>query len=441
MCMGSVYRLTIRHRLVCTGSMRCITCVVNIVASFFRPVFHVNDSESRLRILHLVSATAQSQQSLMAQLTPVVTRFNRNFLQMEVVHFEPGATQSTALRQMGVPVHEIEWSRKRFSLGALPALLKIIRKVEPDIIHAWGHSAQVALYLLKRFMKSAPPVLWTMPNLPPVMPKSGFVDRKKLNLLKKAMAANPHIIYPTTAIAAQYRRIGFPDKNFSTIAVGVDVERYKPDEKLRHKLRNDLKLDSKAFVIGMHAAFMPENDYACFIKATAELIKYNPNVYVIVAGRGVQRGNSGLMGMLGGGTLASRTTLLGEWSDLSMFYNTCDVACSSALHDGNAMQLAVAMLCGVPCVGTGKGAQGEVLGVNGIAVEPGSPNGLTRGVTRVMEMPVDRREFVIKNARQHVLANYSIQGTVEKYMSLYMAMTQAYEAQIAKQANAIRKMA
>jgi len=411
------------------------------LARYCRHHFPVNDSDNRLRILHLVSATAQSQQSLMAQLTPVVTRFNKNFLQMEVVYFEPGATHSTALRQMGVPVHDIEWSRRRFSLGALPGLLKIIRDFEPDIIHAWGHSAQVSLHLLKRFIKSAAPIIWTMPNIPPVASKAGFLDRKKVAMLKKALAINPHVVYPTTAIAAQYRRLGFSDKNFSTIGVGVDVERYKPDEKLRQKLRNELKLDNKAFLVGMHAAFTPDNDYANFIRATAELIKYNPNVYVIVAGRGVQRGNSGLMGMLGGGTLASRTALLGEWSDLSTFYNACDVACSSALHDGNAMQMAVAMLCGVPCVGTGKGAQGEVLGLHGIAVEPGSPNGMTRGVTRVMEMPAERREFVTKNARQHALANYSVQGTVEKYMSLYMAMTQAYEASIAKQAKAIRKTA
>jgi glycosyltransferase involved in cell wall biosynthesis len=401
----------------------------------------VNDSDGHLRILHLVSATVATQQSLMAQLTPVVTRFNKNFLNMEVVYFQPGANQSMGLRQLGVPVHEIEWSRRRFSLSALPTLLKLIRQFEPDVIHAWGHTAQVTLHFLKRFLKSMPPVVWTMPNTPAFAPKAGFLDRKKLELLKKALLAQPHVVYPTSAIAAQYRRLGFSDKNFSTIAVGVDVERYKADEKLRAKLRIDLKMDNKAFVIGMFAPFMPDNDYASFIKATAELIKYNPNVYVIIAGRGVQRGNSGLMGLLGGGTLASRTTLLGEWSDLSMFYNACDVACSSSLHDGNAMSLAVAMLCGVPCVGTGKGAQGEVLGVHGIAVEPGSPNGMIRGVTRIMEMPADRRAFVTKNARQHVLENYSIQGTVEKYMSLYMSLSQVYEASMARQAKAIGKLA
>ena len=144
----------------------------------------------------------------MAQLTPVVTRFNRNFLQMEVVYFAPGLQQATVLRQMGVPVHEIEWSRQRFSPGALSALLKIIRKLEPDIIHAWGHSAQASLYLLKRFMKSMPPLMWTMANDPPIAPKAGFIDRKKMDLVKKALSMQPHVIYPTTAIAAWTSRQG-----------------------------------------------------------------------------------------------------------------------------------------------------------------------------------------------------------------------------------------
>lgn len=392
----------------------------------------MNDSDGRIRILHLVSATTHTQQALMVQLTPVATRFNRSFLQMEVVYFAPGTSQAATLRQLGVPVHEIEWARGRFSLTALPELLKRIRTFQPDVIHAWGHSAQLALHLLKRFIKPLPPVVWSMPNAAPLPAKQGFIDRKKLVMLKKAMLTQPHIVYPTTAVAAQYRRLGFPDKNFSTIAVGVDVERYKSDSATRKRMRDELKLDDKALVIGMHAPFVADNDYPSFVKATAELIKYNPNVYVIVAGRGAQRGNAGIMALLGGGTLATRTTLLGEWSDLSLFYNACDVACSSALNDSNAMSLAIAMLCGVPCVGTGKGAQGEVLNVHGIAIEPGSPNGLIRGITRIIEMSAERRAFVTKNARQHILSNYSIQGTVEKHMSLYLALTQAHEASTAR---------
>ena len=87
----------------------------------------------------------------------------------------------------------------------------------------------------------------------------------------------------------------------------------------------------------------------------------------MLAGHGVQKGNAPLMALVGGGTLGTRTHLLGEWSDVTSLFNACDVVCSSALNDGARMTLVMAMLCGVPCVATGMGAQGEVIGHHGVA--------------------------------------------------------------------------
>lgn len=383
--------------------------------------------DDRLKILHLVSATAHSQQTMVGQLTALVTRTDRTHVNMHVVHFTPGTAHAAVVRQAGVPVHELELSRKRFAATALSELQTQIRRGKPDVVHAWGHTAQLALRAIGTFGKALPPVLWTMPNVVPLTNDTGFIDRNKVAFVKRSARHAQRIVYPTAALAAQYRRLGFPDDNCAVIAAGVDVERYKPDANARQRMRNELKLNANDFIIGMNAPFVPESDFATFVKATAEIIKYNPNVYVVIAGRGAQRGNAGVMALLGGGTLASRTTLLGEWSDQSALYNACDVVCSSALNDSSAMVMAAAMLCGVPCVGTGKGAQGEVLSQHGIAVEPGSPNGLTRGITRIIEMPPEKRAFMTAQARQHVISNYSIQGAVEKYIGEYLELSNARE--------------
>jgi glycosyltransferase involved in cell wall biosynthesis len=400
----------------------------------------VNAADDRLKILHLVSATAHTQQTLVGQLTSLVTRTDRTHVTMQVVHFAPGTAHAAVLRQAGVPVHELELSRKRFAVTALSEVLKHIRNFAPDVIHAWGHTAQLATRILKPFAKRLPPVVWTMPNAPPLTDATGFIDRRKVLLLKQGAQLAQCIVYPTSALAAQYRRLGFPDRAFATIAAGVDIDRYKIDGVARQRLRKELKLEDNAFVIGMLAPFMPEYDYPSFVKATAEIIKYNPDVNVLIAGRGAQRGNAGVMALLGGGTLATRTTLLGEWSDLSALFNTCDVMCSSALNDSSAMTLATAMLCGVPCVGTGKGAQGEVLSQHGIAIEPGSPNGLIRGITRVIELTPEKRAFMTQNARQHIVNNYSIQGSIEKYLGVYLDLTQAREAKSRSSARAAKKL-
>lgn len=388
-----------------------------------------------IKVLHLVSATHQSATStqvspLSAQLTPLLARIDREHFEMQVVHFAPGDKQAAVMRQLGVPVHDIELSRRRFAPGSLSELRQHALRFKPDLIHAWGHTAPLAA----RWLKGARtlPILWTMP--PSTPDSSHFLDRYKLKQLSKQAATPNHIVYPSKALAAQYRRLGFPEQNGGLICAGVDLDRYKPDARLGQQLRAQLKLEANAFVIGMHATFAPENDFTSFIRATAELIKYNPNVYVILAGKGVQRGNSGIMALLGGGTLAARTTLLGEWSDLSALFNACDVFCSSAMGDGGAQMLASAMLCGVPCVGTGKGLQGEVLSQYGIAVEPGSPSGLVRGITRVLEMSAEKRIFMAEAARKHVVANFSMQGAVQKYLGLYLQMTHAVEAATAERA-------
>jgi glycosyltransferase involved in cell wall biosynthesis len=394
-----------------------------------------------IKVLHLVSASRQSPNGtatvpLSAQLTPLLARIDRKHFRLEVVNFAPGDRQAAVMRQLGVPVHDIELSRRRFAPSAFSELRKFASSFKPDLIHTWGHSAALAARWLQGVRV---PTVWTMPAGEP--DSTNFLDRFKVKQLVKHAAMSKHIVYPSNAIAAAYRRLGFPEANGSLIAAGVDLDRFKPDAKVGQQLRAQLKLEANAFVIGMHAAFAPENDFASLVRATAELIKHNPDIYVVLAGKGVQRGNSGVMALLGGGTLATRTTLLGEWSDLSALFNACDVFCSSALHDGGAQTLASAMLCGVPCVGTGKGLQGEVLSQYGIAVEPGSPNGLVRGITRVLEMSAEKRIFMVEAARKHVVANFSMQAAVQKYLGLYLQMAHAIEAATAERALKLRRVA
>src|SRR5690606_24842320 len=108
------------------------------------------------------------------------------------------------------------------------------------------------------------------------------------------------------------------------------------------------------------------------VRAASELVRSHPQIHLLLAGHGVNPGNAALMALMGNGVLATRSQLLGEWSDLPGFYNACDLVCAAGLGDAGRMQLAMAMLCGVPCVATGPGAQGEVIARHGAVVEPGN---------------------------------------------------------------------
>ncbi len=372
-----------------------------------------------VRVLHLVSGGTESNATVNGMLLPLLIRGDRRRVQGQVVHFLPGHPHAEVIRQKGVPVHEMKLSMRRASLLAPRELLALTRSFRPDVIHAWGCSAQLAGTLLVRCTAPGTRLLWNMTATDPLPVRSGQWERLKLRAALKVAACPDQIVFPSEISKARHLRVGYPGSRATVIQAGVDADRCKPDFAARKRVREQLELPANAFVIGMQAPFQPEFDHITFLKGVGEIIRANPHTQILLAGRGVQRGNAPLMALVGGGTLATRVRLLGEWSDTAALFNACDVVCSTALNDEMRMTLAMAMLCGVPCVATGMGAQGEVIASFGASVEPGGETSLVRGITRIMEMPMDRRAFLAAGARKHALANFNLVRSIERYHALY----------------------
>jgi glycosyltransferase involved in cell wall biosynthesis len=380
----------------------------------------VSDANLRqIRVLHIVSAGALASSLQQSLFMPLLTRLPRPRVKSLVACLSPGAVPSAVLRQSGVPTYDLALSRKRFSPRAFQELQHATRNFRPDVIQAWGHTAQIVSAFLRARCDWKPRLIWSIADTAPLAKDAGLVDRQKLKHAARYSTRADRIVYSSEAAAAAHRRVGFPDDEHETIPPGVDATRFKPDFAARKKLREQLNLPGETFVIGMYAPFQPEYDYSTLIRGVGELIKANPNVALVLAGHGVQKGNAPLMALIGGGALSTRIHLLGEWSDISALYNACDVVCSSALNDQSRMNVVMAMLCGVPCVATGMGAQGEVISQHGVAIEAGNPAAFVKGITRVMQMTPEKRTFMAQGARKHALANYVYVRSLQKYLQLY----------------------
>ncbi|MFO7304003.1 MAG: glycosyltransferase [Gammaproteobacteria bacterium] len=380
----------------------------------------VSEATTRqLRVLHIVSSGGVPESMQPFLFMPLLTRLPKQCVRAQAISLAAGCMQATVLRQLGVPVHEVPFSRRRLTLSGFVELTKVLGAFRPDVIHAWGHTAQLLSLPIRERCRWSPAVVWNLCETTPLPKNAAFFDRSKLRLVAKCATRADRIVYTSEAAAAQHRRVGFPEDGYNCISPGVDAVRFKPDPGARAQLRERLQVPADAFVIGMVAPFLPEYDHVTFLKGVGELIKTQPNLYVLLAGHGVQRGNAALMAAIGSGALSRRIQLLGEWSDLCALLNTCDVVCSSALNDSARMTLAMAMLCGVPCVATGLGAQGELIGQHGVAIEPGNPAAIVRGVQKILQMTPDRRLHLIKEARKHALQRYVYMRALQKYLQLY----------------------
>lgn len=367
----------------------------------------------------MVSSAAVAPGLQQSLLIPLLIRMPKQRVKTQVVCLGPGAVPAAVLRQNGVPVHDVALSRKKFAFGGFGELVKAAKAFRPDVIHAWGYTAQIFAHGVRKKVDRKIKVVWTVSNTVALPKGAGLIDRQKLKYVTKAAANADRIVYASDAGGSQHRRVGFPEADSLTIPPGIDATRFKPDPAARLKIREQLHLAPEAFVVGMVAPFQPEYDHLTFLKGVGELIKSNPHVAVVLAGHGVQKGNAPLMALVGGGTMGGRTQLLGEWSDLASLFNACDVVCSSALNDGARMTLVAAMLCGVPCVATGMGAQGEVIGHHGVAIEPGSPTAFVKGIQRVLQLTPEKRAAMAQGARKHALQNYVYVRSLQKYLQLY----------------------
>jgi glycosyltransferase involved in cell wall biosynthesis len=377
------------------------------------------------RVLHLVSARTEGNLTVNTMLLPLLMRGDRRTLMHRVVHFVPGHPHANVVRQAGIPVHEIKLSRRRWSALAARELVQVVREYEPDVIHAWGLSALVAAQLLRRVAGPHTRFICSQIHTDVMSPRAGALDRLKLKLALKFAPRFDQIVYPSEASRSRHRRAGFPEENSTVVSPGVDPERFKPSLVARKRVREKLGLAANAFVICMQAPFQPEFDHITFFKAAGDIIRTNPHAQILLAGKGVQKGNAPLMALVGGGALATRVRLLGEWTDLPGLFSACDVVVSSALTDEQRMTLAMAMLCGVPCVATGVAAQGEVVGRFGINAEAGSEVSLARGVARVMEMPAEHRVFMARNARDNTLEHFNQTRSVWRYQMVYLGVPDA----------------
>src|SRR5262245_10344029 len=229
---------------------------------------------------------------------PLLTRIPKTRVKAQVAALAPGAVAGALLRQQGVPVHEIALSRQRFSLGGFRDLMAATREFRPDVIQAWGRTAELVANAAARRCAWKPKVVWSPANTAAVPRDAGFIDRQKLKYAARAATKADRVVYTSEAGATLHRRAGYPEDDYLVVPPGVDAARFKPDFDARRKVREQLHLAHDAIVVGMVAPFRPEFDHATLIKAVGELIKTNPHVSLILAGHGVHKGNAPLMALV-----------------------------------------------------------------------------------------------------------------------------------------------
>lgn len=326
------------------------------------------------------------------------------------------------IEELGISVHALGMQPGRPSVVGVMRLVKLLRESRPDIVHTWMYHADLLGGLAAR-LTGIRSVAWgirhsnlsldhnkrsTLCVVRTCARVSGWLPRRILTCSERA--------------AAVHAAAGYCAGKFVLIPNGFDLQRFLPDPEARVSIRNELRLQSDAPLIGLIARDNPQKNHIGFVEAATQVHRIFPEVHFVLAGTGIDRENWQLSHAIERAGLKDRFCLLGRREDIPRLMAALDVLASSSHGEAFPNVLGEAMACAVPCVVTDVGDSAEIVGDTGRVVPAGDMAGLGRHLVELLRLPAEQRQAMGMRARDRIRTRFEIRAVAQRYEDCYLQL-------------------
>jgi glycosyltransferase involved in cell wall biosynthesis len=299
------------------------------------------------------------------------------------------------------------------SFRSIKILANTLRSVQPDIVHASLAISPIDFWL---------PKICSELNLPLVATFHQPFDIRQLNFTSRSQQLTYQIYAPFLADYNQIivfshiqkeilGKLSVPRDRISVIPNGIDPSRYSPGV-------STVKKDLNAkFLFLYQGRIAPEKNVAALLKAW-HCLKVPEGVKLAIVGTGSQLKN--LKAVYGSdSSIVWMGYIADEMTRINILRGT-DVFILPSLVEGLSLSLLEAMSCGVACIATDVGADGEVI-ENGAGVILDShrvTSQLCALIRLFVEQPQLSKEIGI-NGRERILDRYTLGQNIDRLEALY----------------------
>jgi glycosyltransferase involved in cell wall biosynthesis len=330
----------------------------------------------------------------------------------------PGGINADRLRAFGIRVSDLGMSRGWPHPLGLWRLIRHVQRFRPDVLQSWLYHADL-LALLANMLTHRGALFWNV-RCSRLAPE----DHGRLLFLAMGVLAGfsgyPVAIVANAAAGREFHAgRGYRPRAWEIIPNALDTDMFRPCEAARQAVRKSLGLPSSARLVGLVARYHPMKDHATFLRAAARVSAGMPDVHFALVGAGADRENPILASQLRESGIANRVHLLGAREDMSLLQAAWDVAVSSSYSEGFPNALGEAMCCAVPCVSTDVGDVRLLLGDTGAILPPRQADALSVALAQLLGLEEGERKALGSRARQRVMAMFSVEMAVDRYLDLY----------------------
>jgi glycosyltransferase involved in cell wall biosynthesis len=368
-----------------------------------------------LRVTHLISDLDTGGAELM--LARLINACRSNDIEQDVISLSTSGPVGERIAKQGVAVHALGLDLRRPNPLSVFALIRVLRKLQPDVLQTWLYHADLAGIIAGRVSRVRT-ILWNIrcgeldprdhaPSLTPLLRALAFASRWPAAVICNSEAGR-----------LAHERLGYTPRRWDILPNGFDTEEFRPSGQARADLRRHLGIDERTNVIGMLARYHPMKDHETFLRSAALVARSAHEVHFVAAGRGVDAAPA-VHEMVCQLDLVGRVTLWPESGDPSGFLSGLDVAVSSSYSEAFPNVVGEAMACETPCVATDVGESAAIVGEAGAIVPPADPPALAEAICRLLELDRTARASLGRAARRRIETEFSLEQAASRYVQLY----------------------
>lgn len=370
----------------------------------------------KVKVTHVITGLSVGGAEKM--LCKLVSAMDRRSFELEVISLMDMGPVGEKIRDLGIPVHALHMARGLPDPRVVWKLARRLRSNPRDVVQTWMYHADLIGGLAAKF--AGLPVIWNIRHGRPDPATTKWSTRWTVwSCAKLSRWVPSQIVFCSQASAAAHAEQGYVAEKVHVIPNGFDLMAFKPDDRARSLVRQELGIPEKAPVVGLIARYHPDKDHANFLHAAARVYRSIPDAHFVLCGHQVTPENPELTLLMKRLGIGGRCHLLGPRLDVDRLMAAFDIACSSSSTEGFPNAVAEAMACGVPCVVTDVGDSSYIVGDTGEVVPPRDSEALADAICRLLRLDGTTMAELRVRARQRVDELFNLSVIVRRYETMY----------------------
>ena len=374
-------------------------------------------SSRKMRIVHMIVGLGDGGAERTLYKLVTSDKINSH----SIISFTSYGKYGPLLSAAGIPTIAIDGGGSSMwaSLSSIARLVRELRTMRPEVLHAWMPHAAIVASVLKKIL-GAKRVFWSIRASDYGSGFRSFPTRLIVRMLAHLSHAVPSKILVVGRRALEkHADLGFSRQKMRCIPNGYSLP--NPEEPDHWQMDTDgPELHRGYLVFGMMARYHPQKDHFGLLRGFSMVKKGGAAWHLKLAGEGMDSSNEELVAEISRLGLTHNVVLLGPTTNPDAFYRSLNIhILSSSFGEGFPNVVAESMLNKVPNLVTDVGDSAEIVGDSGWVVRPNSATDLAAAIESILDSESAEIQARGLRASARIKQSYLLEDMVQSHVREY----------------------